>query len=861
MPMAIGIGIGLPFGGSAAGGVASPPVNSVAPVVSGSTPVGSTLSTTNGTWSNTPTGYTYQWTADGTNIGGATSGTYVTVSGDLGKAIGCKVTASNAAGSATQASSNTITVTAALIAATYLPATTPVGSFAPYIVWGARRLMSGYTGNMFRLTNSGKTATLDVPALTQNNADQNSQLPDYSAITTWIAANCGGATTAFVDTFYDQSGAGATGTRNATQATVANMPIFDPSQLLNGCSPIIFDGQSAAGAVILKRKYMTYTDATGYDRQATTIIDALDPVSSLDANVYWSIGGNVQMFSNSDQTPLPVSHSNVSSSAFGSPSIQGKMLRSQPQVTGVVFGASDVRQLTQDVIQGNGSTPFPGTSSGSTPLTLSDSTPFGGGSGGGGQAKRWAFVLYNAALGDPDLTTIHDRLVTINAIPTVFTSTHVFGDDSIPYGYLTDNLQPKHEQFLAANAITGTPQIFSVGIPGQTLVQAAARFATLSPILKLSAGGNNFLWMQGKINDFLGASTDISVLQTLITYTTTAKDAGWTVGWDVGTPVAASNTTAVKTQLFNMAQWMATRGSVAGNFGATGLFTAQPGLPYTSPDLVALCYFDATLGGGTLAAATTQNTAVTPSIYVDGVHLSPAGQLVEAQVYAPVINAGLAAVATPAFASYGGSVFVNTTSGTLTAASLAALGTITANDLLVFHLVNGNTNVFTPAGNLVLGGAVNGEVAMATIQNAGGTTEQFYWKQPTAAEASAGTFSCTFLAGTGAGLGGFYVHLIRNASRVSVTQFVQSGAGSLTLDFTGFVPSNISKGTLIVYDVDVALSPGTPPTGFSVLASTNGTVTRTYAIAGRFGGYVSGTALSVTALPAAVKRGFLLDVI
>jgi len=97
------------------------PINSVAPSVSGSTPVGSTLTCAPGTWSNSPT-YTYQWTRAGSNIGSATSSTYVTVEADIGSAIGCKVVATNGvASSAATASSNTITPTA----------TTPANTVAP----------------------------------------------------------------------------------------------------------------------------------------------------------------------------------------------------------------------------------------------------------------------------------------------------------------------------------------------------------------------------------------------------------------------------------------------------------------------------------------------------------------------------------------------------------------------------------------------------------------------------------------------------------------------------------------------------------------------------------------------------------
>lgn len=102
-------GIRGPFpAGAGGGGGGSAPVNTVAPVissdVSGEIFPARTLSTTNGTWTNSPTGYTYQWKRNGGAISGATSSTYTLVTADEGASITCDVTASNGAGSATQAS-------------------------------------------------------------------------------------------------------------------------------------------------------------------------------------------------------------------------------------------------------------------------------------------------------------------------------------------------------------------------------------------------------------------------------------------------------------------------------------------------------------------------------------------------------------------------------------------------------------------------------------------------------------------------------------------------------------------------------------------------------------------------------------
>ena len=83
------------------------PVNSTLPVISGTTTIGSVLTTTNGTWTNSPTSYTYQWKRGATNIG-TNASTYTLVIADSTAAITCVVTATNAGGS-TPATSNTIT--------------------------------------------------------------------------------------------------------------------------------------------------------------------------------------------------------------------------------------------------------------------------------------------------------------------------------------------------------------------------------------------------------------------------------------------------------------------------------------------------------------------------------------------------------------------------------------------------------------------------------------------------------------------------------------------------------------------------------------------------------------------------------
>jgi surface protein len=84
------------------------PVNTVIPNVTGSAIVGNTLTTDDGSWTGSPTSYSYQWKRGATNIGTNTN-TYTLVNADAGQSITCVVTATNAGGS-TPATSNAVQV-------------------------------------------------------------------------------------------------------------------------------------------------------------------------------------------------------------------------------------------------------------------------------------------------------------------------------------------------------------------------------------------------------------------------------------------------------------------------------------------------------------------------------------------------------------------------------------------------------------------------------------------------------------------------------------------------------------------------------------------------------------------------------
>jgi hypothetical protein len=90
--------------------IAAAPQSNSAPTISGQPREGSTLTANDGTWANSPTGFSYQWQqcdSSGANcnpISGATSKTYKVATGDVDHTLKVAVTATNRDGSSTATS-------------------------------------------------------------------------------------------------------------------------------------------------------------------------------------------------------------------------------------------------------------------------------------------------------------------------------------------------------------------------------------------------------------------------------------------------------------------------------------------------------------------------------------------------------------------------------------------------------------------------------------------------------------------------------------------------------------------------------------------------------------------------------------
>ena len=181
------------------------PSNSAVPVISGSTRTGETLTTTNGSWSGSPSSYTYQWkraaTSGGsyTNIGSATSSTYVLTDDDIDKYIKVSVIATNGIGSSTAELSAATSVVSDLPDSVVPTATSPVAT-ATGFKFTISNYSSNYTyaltttkGSVTRSTDdvavtgltAGESATVTI-AVTRSNYKPVSKTITGSAIPTAI---------------------------------------------------------------------------------------------------------------------------------------------------------------------------------------------------------------------------------------------------------------------------------------------------------------------------------------------------------------------------------------------------------------------------------------------------------------------------------------------------------------------------------------------------------------------------------------------------------------------------------------------------------------------------------------------------
>lgn len=98
------------FAASVANPASSAPRSLSRPVIQGNPKVGQTLTCNSGNWTSSTFGFSYQWMREATDIPGAITSVYQVQSGDIQANISCRITATNASGSAERTSAHTAPV-------------------------------------------------------------------------------------------------------------------------------------------------------------------------------------------------------------------------------------------------------------------------------------------------------------------------------------------------------------------------------------------------------------------------------------------------------------------------------------------------------------------------------------------------------------------------------------------------------------------------------------------------------------------------------------------------------------------------------------------------------------------------------
>lgn len=153
------------------------PVNTVAPVLTGTATYDEILTVTTGTWTGVPAiTYTYQWQRNAVDISGAISSTYRLVSADTGTAISCVVTATNLAAVVSVSSNSTSSVAAIVPDAPTITSAAAVTNTSAKIVFTApirdggtpitSYIVTSNPGNITATLNQAGSGTITITGLT-----------------------------------------------------------------------------------------------------------------------------------------------------------------------------------------------------------------------------------------------------------------------------------------------------------------------------------------------------------------------------------------------------------------------------------------------------------------------------------------------------------------------------------------------------------------------------------------------------------------------------------------------------------------------------------------------------------------------
>lgn len=446
---------------------------------------------------------------------------------------------------------------------------------APYLVHGAKRMVSGYDGPLFRLRNSGGTQ--------QDFAAVVGDLPDYAAIDTFAGGN---ALTCV--TVYDQTG----NSRNRTQATVANQPSFSTAVKRGTVAPVLFDGiadNQTTPAVIAKTQAATVS----LNKQTLTVFNVKDSMRGQMPTGYMTMESagttHLEMFSSARFVTLRDSAANISHNVGFAPI-------STPAVIGIRQSAT-AQAIWQRGVQRNNTK----TVVSQAIDTITWGRSVAGGSGYNGRFASFATVVYDVTLTDPQAAVVIASLNSVFGISETYAYRWILSGDSIEAGTGSSLLNNALRQVpLARNG-----EIYNAGIHGNTQATTYTNRVAYYGTLFTSAygAGNCIITVEAGTNDLEAGTTATALYTTTTDLVTYLKGLGYKVAvftvlprTSFGAPGGAKET-----------ERLAYNALVRTNAAAAEYVADQAG--------------DATIG----------NTANVASLTVDGTHYNSVALAIRAQ--------------------------------------------------------------------------------------------------------------------------------------------------------------------------------------------------------------------------------------
>ena len=241
------------------------PTNTAIPVITGTARTGATLTVSNGSWTGSPTSYSYQWkratTSGGTysNIGLATSRTYELTDTDIGKYIKVAVTATNGVGASTAELSAATSVVVDLTDSVVPTATSPIATA---------------TGFTFSISNYSSSYTY-LLTTTKGSVSRSSE--DVT-VTGLDAGESATVTISVTRTNYKPTAKTVTGSANPASTTTTTAPAL--SIVIQAPVTTVATGQNSVATIAPTTTTVPVLGANGVPVPTTTTSTTIAPARS-----------------------------------------------------------------------------------------------------------------------------------------------------------------------------------------------------------------------------------------------------------------------------------------------------------------------------------------------------------------------------------------------------------------------------------------------------------------------------------------------------------------------------------------------------------------------------------------------------